>query len=763
MLDRFIEKFVTYRFWLLGLILLIAAPLTPYALQAFIPNNSLSVWFLETDPRIKDYWLFQDTFGNDEVILVMLDDSKHNIFDEENILRLKKMEKELEEIPGVFQVNSIFSVQDAFDTDEGVVFRRLSDQIPNSQLKDYLSKSSYLKGRLINEDASLSLISIRMDSNKDFDTIRDQVIRDVNLVLDKYFDKIPPIVGGGVVYSGLNKYTEEDIATLGMIGYSLMFIMLGLSFRSVKFVFAALSIVVISTLITLGILGLLGGQINIITSVLPSVIMVLGIADAIHFPSTFAYIREQHPQFSRLQVASKSIVTVFWPCLLTTLTTDFGFLSLAAAPMAAIRELGIYAGIGVLVAFFVSIVLMSIFYIGFGRNGKSVDQGHSEILFTILEKIKYLVRNHYRLIVLIFLPIFFFFIVLLFKLEADTYTLGYLADDSQEIQDHKEVQDKWGYYHPMEYTIKRADEDYIESAETLIKLEAFVKEVEALENIGHSFSALDLYRRISVVMGQDENQPWTGPIVDQLKFVLESQYSNWDMDDPEYKDNVSAPVINEDRDLLRITFGFKSLSGDNADILRAKIENIADRIFGDDYVVSLTGYLPLYIKIVSYAVESQITSFSIAMIGIFFLMVIWLKSLRLALVSLIPNLFPVLGIFATMWFFGLDIDITTATIAAIVIGVAVDDTVHFLYRWRQGEMMGLSWEETLDYTFKHAGKAALITSLILLVSYPVLLLGQVKTIQYFGLLMSIAAGLALIADLLLLPSLLKYFHRPKKG
>jgi len=145
------------------------------------------------------------------------------------------------------------------------------------------------------------------------------------------------------------------------------------------------------------------------------------------------------------------------------------------------------------------------------------------------------------------------------------------------------------------------------------------------------------------------------------------------------------------------------------------------------------------------------------------LMLLWLRSFRLALISLPPNVFPVLVMMGVMSALDIHLDVATATVAAIVIGVAIDDTVHFLHCWRDAEREGLSWENALERTYSRAGAAAVTTTTLLLLGYPVLMLASVKTVVYFGLLTTIAAAAALFGDLVILPLLLRAFPAAGSG
>ncbi len=240
--------------------------------------------------------------------------------------------------------------------------------------------------------------------------------------------------------------------------------------------------------------------------------------------------------------------------------------------------------------------------------------------------------------------------------------------------------------------------------------------------------------------------------------VLDFQRYEWDTEEPEYHDNIIAPFRNQEASLGRITLIVPNISaGGYVDIMR-DLRPMADEAFGEYAKLEPAGYLPLYITIIDYVIESQIKSFYLALGLIFLLMLVWLRSLRLAFISLVPNIFPVLVMMGVMGFLKINLDLGTATVAAIVLGVAIDDTVHFLHYWREAENKKMSWEECLEYTFLRAGEPATVTTVLLMIGFPVLMLAGVETVMYFGLLTTIAALAAIFADVVILPIILKYLR-----
>jgi predicted RND superfamily exporter protein len=202
------------------------------------------------------------------------------------------------------------------------------------------------------------------------------------------------------------------------------------------------------------------------------------------------------------------------------------------------------------------------------------------------------------------------------------------------------------------------------------------------------------------------------------------------------------------------------LSANQLSKLLQRMNRLADETMGNLGSIEASGYLPLYTRIIDYVMTSQIRSFALALGLIFLILLVGLRSVRLAVISTLANLFPVSVMFALMGFADIDLDIATAGIAAIVIGVSVDDTVHFLWAWREAERRGMGWDEALVYAYDRAARPAVITSILLVAGYAVLMAGAGATVFYFGLLTTVAAVAALAGDLVLLPLLLKPFTRP---
>lgn len=759
-----LDTFLKFRWAAFGLLVVVAGMVSPGLKTAAVPDNALTVWFLETDPKLKEYYGFQDEFGNDEVILLEIQ-KPDGVFKKEALEQIKAFGEGVKKIPGIDRVSSLVTLDDSFLVDGALTFERAvpnpipSDPAALKAIEDRLVDNRLFSGRLVSPDGKRAMVWIQMGDVSEVDVRRDAIVAQVYQLAEEMLgESAHPIGGIGVIYSGLNTQTQADAALFAPVSYLLLFAALWWVFRSMRLVLAALGVVTLSSAICLGIYGLLGNQINTVTVVLPNLIIVIGLADAVHFPAAFAHELRDGAGRTRFEIVASSIKRVFVPCLFTTVTTMVGFMALATSPMDVIRKLGLYGALGIGVALVASVILMATVFF---HMPDSMQDSKQEWIENMLDAIRAKLVSHPGAMFALGAAVTLGSLYGASLVVSDTDSIGYLPEDSQVVKDHHALESGWGYYTPFEFVVTPADGYRANSPEVLNAIESFVSKAEELEDVRSGFSLAKIYRRMAEVLGATPEmlrEPMSAGLAAQLGMVLEFQRYEWDKKESEYHDNILAPFRNQEASLGRVTLIVPNLTAGGFKELYAKLEPMAKESFGEYASFKAAGYLPLYITIIEYVLESQIKSFYWAISLIFLLMLVWLRSFRLALISLIPNVFPVVVMMGAMGFLKIHLDLGTATVAAIVLGVAIDDTVHFLHYWREAENKKLSWEDCLVHTFKRAGEPATVTTVLLMVGFPVLMLAGVKSVVYFGLLTTIAAFAALFADLVILPIALKFFR-----
>ena len=749
---------IRFRWAALALLVLLLAALGPGLAASAIPDNALSVWFLETDPALQAYYEFQDQFGNDEVALLMVEPEGGLLTPTARPL-FDKLQRQIEAVEGVAAVHSLYSIQDARrvvdDAGVGLIqFGPADDQSPGE-----LRSNPMFAGRLVDDQLERAMVWVEMAASSDFDARRDSIIEGVRDAADKALDGVPhSLAGVGVIYSGLNLATQHDFGLFVGIGYLIIFCAMGWLFRSWRMVTASMFVVTFGVSVALGVYGLLGHQLNMITVVLPTLIIVLGLADVVHFPAAFVQAQKHLPKAPRSEVVAATLKRVFVPCLMTTVTTMAGFAALSSSPMAVIRHLGLYAALGVAAALLASLVAMAV---ALSTLPVTWSLPRNRLVHGLLEVTQEALTSRRPLLAGIALTITALAALGAMQVRADTYTIGYLPEDHPVVIDHEHIEERWGPYSVLDFVIRPADGLRVDSPAILAATEAFANSAIEVEGVGQGFGLYDVHRRLAQVLGLEvtQGEPMSAEVVGQQNLMLEMQDFSWERSSEEFRQNILAPWMSDDGRIGRMTLVGEMSSAVTLEGVLETLQSRANEAMGDLGSIEPAGYPPLYTKIVDYAVSSQVRGFFLALAIIFGLMLLWLRSLRLALISLVPNAFPVLVMMGVMGALKIDLDIATATVAAIVVGVSIDDTVHFLLHWREAESEGKSWEESVAHCFQHAGLPATITTFLLMLGYPVLMLADVGSVVSFGLLTTVAAAAALFADLIVLPLLLRLAPR----
>lgn len=739
-------NFIRNGFYLLKYIILLLLVVSCYLLwpgvqKAIQLDNSLDIWFLEDDPAMVNYNNYVERFGNDESIVLLIKDPKE-ILTSEYFKSFINLTDSLEAIPEVEGVLGPGNIQVPTNTLLGFGGRDLIRK--NSEVEQVLrdlEEHSYIKDQFFTEDKKAARFVIVFKPLADFDLHRDRLIREVRRTVQAEFPKGNTFLGGvGVIFSGLNSLSQEDFTFFLGLGYLLMFLLVLFLFRSFYVLVYTFLTIAFATYICIGIYGLMGNQLNLMTSLIPTVLILLGILDIVHILNQHRSTESNDNITDEIGVLKK----VFRPCLYTSLTTMAGFLSLLSSPMAILKNFGIYTALGIFLCFLLSFFFGLIFLPLIKRKEK--------LVFPVAWL--YSLHDHVlkkKSIYIVLAGILIFAAALgVLKLKNDTYTLGYFPEDHQVVRDHEEIEKTWGPYMPFELMISPKNGFNIHSPEVVQAGLRFSDSILDIPGIGSSFGFAQLY-----YAGLQNRYKKNAPQMLKRKSGLSQVDKFLKTGYPQ----LSGYYIDRNSGIGKITvFGEMSSAVElskKKDLL-LKTGNVA---FGRVAEITPAGYLPMYSQIVRYAAQSQVNSLLLAFLLVFLLVWLFLKSLKLALLAIVPNLFPVILILGIMGWFNIDLDIATASISAIVLSFCIDDTLHFMYHYKKHRDSGQSPLRSRVSTLGSVGAAIVITSLILLSGYLIMLFASLKTVYLFGLLTAIAIVGAFFSHLFLLPILLERFDR----
>ncbi|MGB0978330.1 MAG: efflux RND transporter permease subunit [Croceimicrobium sp.] len=722
---------------ILLLTLVLGAILFPGLKQALRIDNSLTSWFIEGDPALQPYYTLQENFGNDEMIVLALEDPEGNTMlspaNQAKLIRLAKAflaDSNLKEVyhPSLWQRPSLMD------------FGPSSPLIPKNEAKakEVLNQNEFLKAQFYSDDFLASRLYLKPSQSADFEIRRAEIIQNIYKICDAHWEAEASSFGGlGVIYEALNELSARDFGSFLGLGYLLMFGLIALLYRHWAFTLYALSVVALSSYFTLAIYGSFGLRLNLLSTLIPTIIILLGVMDVMHILNEF---RKANGSLSAKERTYSALKSIWKPCLFTSLSTMAGFLSLAISPVAVLAEFGIFSALGIALALFFS------FLLGFILIPLAPLPAAQDRTSASLAKLQDWVSENPK-------PIWALTALLVLaaawsipQLKVDTDSIAYLPKDHTVRKQSERIEALFGPYMPLDYLVE-LKEGNLNDLEIQQSLYEFDRSLAQLPHIG----AMNGYHDLLAAIIQQEDSVKNWELGSAQKFYLQSFNSK----NPELK----RSFINDEGTMGRFYLSGELISARALKETLAQVDSLALEKLGPNIRITAAGYQSLYANIVNYVTESQIRSISFAAVLIFLLLWLFLGNLRLSLISLIPNFFPVMMLLSVMVWFDIALDTATASIASIVLSFSIDDTMHFIWHYRKGRLAGESPSLARKKTMAHVGRAIVFTSLVLFVGYSLMWFGSLRTVVYFGTLTASSIVAALVSQLFLFPLLLKKWDK----
>jgi predicted RND superfamily exporter protein len=763
--DAIIAGLHRWRYGLLALLLALAVGLWPGVRAAVQVDNSLSIWFLEGDPALRSYRTFQRLFGNDEVVIVAVQDSAAPLLTPANQRRLVALSADLGALPAVQRVLGPATAREPAAGGLGGTTPLLGAGHDSAAVRRALARQPTLRSQLFSPDYHTARLLVTLRNLPDFDNQRGAVLAQVRAAVGQHFalDRQAWLGGVGVVYAGLNELSQRDFGFFLGVGYGLMFLILWALYRRGALLLYALGIVGTATYLTLGLYGWLGYRLNLLTVLLPVVIILLGLMDALHV------INEMQQRAARLATdanaspapplpsspkdsALGALREMLVPCAATMLTNVAGFLALLSSPMPILRTFGVFAGVGIAWCLVLTFVLGVWLLPLAGLPRRAAARPRADITAATsaaLVRLYGWVLGHRRPLALLLAGLVLGFGAGLPRLRADTYTLGYFPASSPVVASHHALEKAWGPYLPLELLVRPRAGYTLHSPEVVQATEALADSLRRRPGLGQVFGFASLYRAgLEAQLGPGRRVQAALGSRSALRLAHERLALGYP--------DVLAQVEDRSGTVGRLTVAGPMLSARQLRRETAAVVRLASRVLGPVATVEPAGYGPLYSAITQYVTSSQTSSLGWSFVVVLGLVWVLVRSWRLALLTVLPNLFPVLVVLGSMGWLGIALDTATASIAAIVLSLSVDDTVHFMHYY-QRQRRALGPTAARRATIAHVGPAIVLTGAMLLGGYSFMMLGSLKTVQLFGLLTAIAVVGAMFGELLIFPLVLAWF------
>ena len=753
-----IAQIVRARYVLLALALVLGAAAVPVASQLEFDQRIESLYAAD-DPVLTNFLRSKELFGGDEFVLVAYEDT--DLFEE-----------------GATQVSGpsrerLRTLTDALDAVPGVN-PESTQNIARSLAFPYKRKRvrSMMEGVLVGTDGETANIILRLKPEAEVELSRAETIRRIREVgAEQSFDVF--IVGEPVQIHDMFRYVEEDGSVLFLYSVVLLALVLFVFFRSIRWVLIAVLVVLITITWTEATLVLADTQLSMVSSMLNSLVTIVGVATVTHLTVRFQdKLQDLDPVEALEETLQELLPAIFWTCA----TTAVGFAALLSSSITPVRSFGLMMALSMLVVLVVVIMVVpGAVLIGRRRPVLSPDassQSPSDAdetgsveyrvesrLAPMLNQINQAVERYPGRLALIAGVLVTFALAGFFRLRVETDFSKNFRDESPIVTSLQFFERRLGGAGTWEVNFpapEKLDEEYLERVRTLT---ARLREMKA-EDLGSAesvdLSAYDGKLR-KVVSLTDALDLIPKRVI--FEIPLETRIGTLRRNQKEFL----SGVYNAEEQRMRIVLrAQEQQDAGHKNELIANVESLAREEFPDAEVKPVaTGIFVLLAFLIDSLLSDQVLSFSLAAAGVVTVMTIAFRSLRIGLISLVPNLFPIVMVIGTMGWLGFPINIATAMIASVSMGLTVDNSIHFLNCFQRAQSNGKSVQAALLEAHQTVGKALVFSNLALIAGFSVLTLSHFIPLVYFGILVSVAMFGGLVGNLVLLPLLLQFTVRDR--
>lgn len=758
---RKFAQFIITHSWLVIITCLVATLFFGSRLKNLEIRDTIEHFFLEDDPSIQFYYSFLDRFETDEFFLVAF--SADNVYSPASLDLIKRLTDRLEKTDNVEQVISLTNVQDIIPEDDSILIDNLIrdlklDPVQQKGIEKRASLNPFIIDNVVSRNGKTTAIMAQTKKIADDSEYRKIITTDVRKILAEETPAGMKIyaAGGPIFFTHYIEHVEHDIRTFIPLTFVILSVLMYLIYRRWRTVWLPMICITGALIWTMGTLELTGRSVNLVTTIIPPLLLVIGLAVIVHILNRYG--EEYRRLGDREQALIETICQLFKPCFLTSLTTSIGFASLGISRIAPVRETGLFAAFGVMTTFAIAITLAPAILAKLAPPRiRKERNGNLGFLHWLLVKCHALVIRRPKSILLGSAIITIIGLVSLFQIKLETNLIEYFKPTSEIRKSFAFLHDNISGANSFQLFIEGGQSDSMIRPDVLLAIEDLQRWLEKVPSITTTQSMADLVKMMNRAFHNGDQTyyriPDTKPEIAQLLLLLSMADDRGGLDlftDESFSSaRISSRIVNVPSPKIRA--------------LIADIEAYTKKSFPPDIRVAPTGDVPLYVAMEKNLVEGQIRSFSIAMTVIILCIMIFFGSIRVGLYSLFPNIVPILLSLGLMGLAGIRINLATCMIPSIAIGIAVDDTIHLLSRFRSEyrKRGSTDIEGALYTTLTTTGRAMVITSIALFAGFLILLASDFQPNMHFGLLTAFTMVWALMADLLTAPALLVLL-RPKK-
>ena len=796
-LERFLENLALYFYdnaYKTLIVMLTVCALLGIGISKLEVETTVEGLFKSGDITFANYDAFRNQFGQDSISIAAI--KSNNVFSLPFLSKLRDFHLELENtVPYLDKITSLYNISNISGDEGSLIVEDLMENFPQTAedvaaLKQKVMTNPLYKNLMIAESGDFILVLIRNDQftssssvsadtedsfmDLDIDSLAEhepntqtsarldnnqkaEIVTAIRNAAAKYQDPEFDIIltGGAIVDAEHVSSIHKDVGIMMSLAGLMVILLLFIIFRRVSGVTLPL-LVIIATLVSMfGAMGFFGLPITPVSQMFPTLMLAIGVADAVHYLTLF--YREQQTHENRI-AASKALGQSGLAMLFTSLTTAAGFLSFSQAQILPIADIGIIVPLGVILALAFTYTLLPAMVSILKLKPRVSKKGGLLAQKILVHVGEYSYQNPKKVI----LTALAFTLVIgigISKLEFSHNVVAWLPADNPVRLATETINEEMKTTVSLEIIIDTQKINGLYEPKVMQDLEKINRTIEKLViegvPISKSYSIVDTLKQIHQALNENNPDYYTVPNNKQIIAQELLLFENAGSDDLE-------EVVDSQFSKARITIRVPWVDAIFYVPLKERVETEFDEVFGEYATITVTGYMDLLTQSFLNVLETMSTSYITAFIVIAGLMMMIFGNIRIGLISLIPNFFPIFVALSFMGLLNIPIDMFTVLMGGIALGLAVDDTVHFLHHFQRHFAQTKDVQQSITKALSSVGRAILFTTTILAGAFFIYTFATVGTLVNLGLTLVIAILTALITDIFITPALLAIFYKQKK-
>ena len=766
-------------------------------------DTSTEGFLHKTNPMRIEYDVFRDQFGRDEKLMIAV--KTDSIFNLGFLKKLDNFHSVLEEeLPHIKGVDSLINARNTFGIEGELIVEPLIDDLPETQedmsrLRSTITNNSFYKNLLYSEDFTMTTVTIDTqtysnaeaiseDVNIDFeepldfeefldfdaeaqvdqstprlylsDAENDEIILKTQQIMERFNDDNFEIyLSGSAAIAGIFKQAlmNDAVVFISLMMVIIMIVLYAL-FRRISGVFLPLICVGLTLITTVSLMAIFSAPFTMATQIMPTFLLAVVTSAAIHLLAIFYkdLMRTKDKKASLRYAMGHSGLAI----VMTSLTTAAGLWSFSFSGVAPVADLGVFASSGVLVGLLFTLVFLPalIAKTNFAHLEQKSDVEGNTLMDRVLLGISKIGTGRPKLIVAISAILIIFAVVVATQLRFSHFPLQWLPEDNFARVATETVDENLAGALTLEVVVDTGKTNGLYNPELLRKIDDVSENLDSITSgnmfVGKVISFIDIIKETNKALNENREEYYSIPDNPDLiaqEFLLFESSGNGDLNS----------LVDANYSKARLTLKTPFIDSLEAKIFIDRAQTYLDKEFGALASVSFTGIGTLMTVTFEEAIYSSATSYILAFSLITVLMVLLIGNLKIGLISMIPNLLPIIFLSTIMVIFKMPLDMFTLLIGAIALGLAVDDTVHFMHNFRRYELQYNDVDKAVRLTLMGTGRAITLTSIVLALGFLVLTFSQMNNMFDFGVLTACAILVALVADFFLMPAIMKLIIKDK--